>query len=148
MPLPKPLSVQTTVSLTGNPANYEAHKNTIKAHNDLIAALGPGNTISPANFLLSSGMGTGAKISGTSGTFKRGTVSIVVGTAALGANPTITFNFPVGTFTAIPFAQVVQNGGTGALKFSYTQAILNLVITLIGTPTASTTYTFQFAIRD
>lgn len=148
MPLPKPLSVQSTASLTRDPAIYEAHKNTIKAHNDLLVALGPGNSISPINFLLSSGMGTGAKITGTTGTFKRGTVSITIGTAAIGSNPTLTLNFPVKTFDVVPFAQVVQNGGTGALKFSYTQSVLALVITLAGTPTASTTYTFQFAMRD
>jgi hypothetical protein len=147
MPLPNPLSVQTLISLKDDPAVYEAHKKTIKGHNDLIASLGPGVAISPANFLMA-GMGTGASLSGVTGTFKRGFVTVNVGTAAIAVNPTLTLRFPKGTFTAQPFAQIVQNGGTGALKFSYTQSILTVVITLIGTPTASTTYTFQFAIRD
>lgn len=127
---------------------YEAHRVTIQAHNDLITSLGPGASVSPANFALSPGMGTGAKILGTSGTFKRGTVTFQIGTAALGANPTITLGFPKGTFSTVPFGQVVRNGGSGALAFTYSESLFSLTITLGGTPAASTTYTIQFSMQD
>ncbi len=148
MQLPEKLQAQTLARMQNDPVSYEAHKNTIEANNALIVALGPGVVISSADCLLSSGMGAGSKILSTPGTFKRGTVTFEIGNAAIGANPSISINFPKGTFNAVPFAQVTQNGGNGALKFSYTESILALKITLTGTPTSSTKYTFQFAMRD
>lgn len=148
MPLPPKLTVQTLSRMVGDSASYEAHRLTIQAHNDLITSLGPGDSLSPASFALSAAMGTGAKIISTSGTAKRGAVTFQVGTAAIAANPTITLFFAKGTFTATPFAQVTRNGGSGALPFTYTESMLSMVVTLAGTPTASETYTLQFAMRD
>lgn len=148
MPLPPKLSLQTIARMSGDRPSYEAHKGTIEAHNDLINALGPGDTISPSSFSLSPSMGTGAKILSTSGTVKRGSVTFQVGTASISANPTLTLFFPKGVFTSAPFAQVVQNGGSGALAFTYAESMNSMVVSLAGTPTASTTYTLQFAMRD
>lgn len=148
MPLPPKLTVQTLSRMVGDSPAYEAHRLTIQAHNELITSLGPGDSLSPASFALSAGMGTGAKIISTSGTVKRGAVTFQVGTAGMGANPTITLFFAKGTFTAAPFAQVTRNGGSGALAFTYAESMLSMVVTLTGTPASSETYTLQFAIRD
>ena len=147
MPVPKPINVQTIAGLVKDPHNYESHKSTILAHNQLVAYLSPGIPIAPTNFTLSPGLGTGATIAAVSGTFKRGSFTVQLGSAALTANPTITMSFPSGLFTD-PFAVVARNGGTGALPFTWTQSATSIIVTLTGTGTASTTYVFQFVVTD
>lgn len=147
MPLPKPIAVQTIAGLTQDPHNYESHKRTIEAVNQLIANLGPGGSVTPSDFVLSPGLGTGAKITTVSGTFKRGAFVLQLGSASLTANPTITLNFPRGLFTT-PFAVLTRNGGTGALGFSWTQSATSIIITLAGTGTGSQTYGFQYQVTN
>src|SRR5258708_578073 len=147
MSVPRPISVQTIAGLRDNQHNYESHKRTISAVNDIIQHLGPGDAIKPQNFSVGSGFGTGASISALSGTFKRGSFVVSVGTGAFVANPSVTLNFPSGIF-ATPLAIVVRNVGNGALGFSYTQTGQALIITLIGTVTGGTKYGFQFDVGD
>lgn len=147
MAIPRPIVVQTLAGLKDNPENFESHRRTISAINALIQHLGPGDAIKLQNFAIGSGFGSGASISALSGTFKRGSFTISVGTGGFSANPSITLNFPSGIF-ATPFAIVVRNGGNGALGFSYTQTGQALIITLSGTVTGGTKYGFQFDVRD
>jgi len=148
MALPKPLSTQSLGGLRGDPMNYETHRQTIAAQNQLIEALGIGAAIQPQNFAFSASLGSTSKITDLSGTFKRGKFTVTVSGTGLGANPTIMLNFPKGLFTDTPFAQIVRNGGTGTLGFSYSEATTGITITLAGTATLGHTYTFQFAVRD
>jgi len=144
--LPKPISVQTLGGLRGQPLNYESHQRTVAAINGVIASLGPGESIAPQNFGLQ-GFGAGATVTATSGTFKRGRLTVTIG-AAPAANPVVTLTFPKNEFSVTPFAQVTRNGGTGTLGFSWTESQSALQITLAGTPVAGETYTFQYAMRD
>lgn len=144
----KTLSVQTLNSLRAQEDVYETHRLTIAKTNEIIAAMGPGTPVSASLVSLSSGMGSGAKITSVSGTVKRGVISVQAGTAGLAANPTITLNFPSGTYALAPFAQITRNGGTGSLGYTYTESQNQLVITLVGTPTAGTTYTFRYAVQE
>ena len=146
MKLPVPIAVHTINGLKDNTHNYESHKRTISAVNDLIAALGPGTAIQPQNFALGNGFGTGASISAVSGTFKRGSFTITLGSGGFVANPSMILHFPAGSLNASSVL-VVRNGGNGALGFSYSEAGDNLTITLNGTGTAGQTYGFQFDVR-
>ena len=148
MSLPKPIALQTINGLKSDAMNYESHKSTITAYNRLIASLGPGNSIKPQNFSLPSGLGSGAAISALSGSFKRGSFTVTIGSAGLTANPVIALNFPTGTFAETPFALVARNGGTGTLNFTYTTTVHQLAITLVGTPTAGHVYSFNFAVTE
>ena len=148
MTLPKPISVQSINGLKVNqPLAYESHKRTIDAFNQLIGALQPGATIKPENFTLPPSLGTGAKISAVSGSFKRGSVTMVIGTAPT-LNPTLSLNFPSGLFSDSPFAQVVNNGSTGTLKFFYSESVQGLQITLSGTPVAGEIYKFNYMVTE
>lgn len=148
MSLPKPLTVQSIGGLRHDPMNYESHRQTITAHNELIAALGPGTAIRPANIALSTTLGSNSRVTDVGGTFKRGRFTITIAGTGTAPNPTITLGFPKDLFTDTPFAQIVRNGGTGTLGYSYTEATTGITITLNGTPTPGDTYTFQFAVRD
>lgn len=147
MSLPRKISVQTLAGLKDNVHNYESHFRTIQAVNNLITSLGPGEAIKPQNFALGTGFGTGASISALSGTFKRGSFLISIGSGGFTANPSVTLNFPAGTFEN-PFALVMRNGGNGVLPFTYTQSKAGIVITFQGTPSAGQAYGFQFDVRD
>src|SRR5258708_13044881 len=94
MSMPRPISVQTIAGLRDNPLAYESHKRTISAVNDIIQHLGPGDAIKPQNFSVGSGFGIGSSISALSGTFKRGSFVVSVGTGVFLPNPTVTLNFP------------------------------------------------------
>lgn len=146
--LPKSLSVQTLNSLRGNVDVYETHRSSIAKTNEIITALGPGSQLPASLISISSGMGTAAQVTSFNGTAKRGTITIQTGTAGLGANPTITLSFPSGTYDVAPFAQVTRNGGNGTLGYTYTESKNQLVIALVGTPTAGTTYTFRYAVQE
>lgn len=154
MPLPKKITPTALNALKGNLSNpqdqlnYETHDQVIKGHNQLIESLSPGNPFTAASFSLTPGLGANAQISFISGTFKRGKFTVTTGASGFSANPTVTLNFPQGLFTSQPFAIVTRNGGTGALGFTYAETVNSLIITLNGTPAASTTYNFQFAMRD
>lgn len=148
VPLPKPISLHGIAGLGGNPLNYESHRNMAQGHNQLLFALGPGSDVSPKDVTISPGLGANAIVSAISGTFKRGKATITCGASGLGANPTISLRFPQGAYASTPFATVVRNGGNGALSFTYSESVNGLTITLAGTPVASTTYTFQWAVRE
>jgi len=143
----RPISVQTLNALKGDPQNYESQKLTIEAVNRVISALAPGAKLSAAN-IGNSGFGAQVQVSAISGSYKRGKFTITVGSGGITADPSITVNFPSGTFSGVPFAQVVRNGGTGTVGFSYTESVNALTITLAGTPKAAETYTFQFSIGE
>jgi hypothetical protein len=146
MALPKPIGIQTINGLKADGLNYESHKRLLEGYNNLIAALSPGKPIAPQNIGFT-GMGTGATTIGVSGTFLRGSLSMKVGTVPA-PNPSVSLNFPTGTFSEVPFAIVTQNGGTGSLKFTFAATVNSLAITLIGTPSAGDTYTFSFSVRE
>lgn len=143
--LPSPIAVQTLNALRDNAQNYESHKRTIAAVNDIISSLGPGEALSASNLTLS-GFGVQASVSGVSGSYKRGRFTVTVGSGGVQTNPSVSLAFPTNSFSSAPFAQVVQNGGTGTVQFSYTESASQLKITLSGTPKPSSTYTFQFSI--
>lgn len=147
MPLPNPKTVQQIAALKKDPQLYEAMRQTLDAHNELVTALGPGDALQQGNFVLSAGLGATAAISGIIGTFKRGRFTLTCQGAGLALNPTLTLNFPLGLWKSNPAALVVRNGGTGTLGHSWTESTSQLVITLAGTPIAAT-YIFQVAVRE
>jgi len=147
MALPNPISITAIAGLKENPLNYESHRKMVQEHNQLISALGPGTAVRPLDFSIT-GFGTGATISSVDGTFKRGKLTVTCGTAGISANPKIVLTFPSGLYNSAPFAQVVRNGGTGTIGFTYTESVNNLTINMVGTPGASQTFTLQWAVRE
>ncbi len=145
MALPKTIRPQTLNALSKE--HYETAKTIIDSHNDLINALGPGASISPSSFTMSPGLGTGATVTGTSGSVKRGKFMLTIGVAPV-ANPTIMLNLPRGQFSGVPFATVVKNGGTGTLPITYLEGPSGVTITILGTPTAGHTYMFNHLVQD
>src|SRR5205814_1243417 len=125
--------------LKDNPLNYESHRKMVQEHNQLVVALGPGEAVKPTDISLT-GFGVGAAISSVSGTFKRGKITLTCGTSGFSATPKIVLSFPTGLYTSTPFAQVVRNGGTGVMGFTYTESVNNLTIDIGGSPSAGTTY--------
>jgi hypothetical protein len=101
--------------------------------------------VKPSSFTLSARLGDGASVSAVSGSIASGKVTIVIGTAP-SSNPTFTLNIPSGTFTGTPFATFVKSGGTGTLPISYNETATGVTVTIIGTPTAGNTYTFNFTV--
>lgn len=144
MPIPPALSIQTLQGLSG--AHYETARQTIQGHNDLVAALGPGTSISPANFALN-GFGSGANVGATNGSFKRGNFTLTVGTAP-SANPSVTLNIPKGEFSGTPHIVLSQSGGTGTTPFGYSATAAAVTLKFNGTPSAGDTYTFNFQMTD
>lgn len=147
MPLPKPISVQTVNGLKEDALNYESHKRIIEGFNNLLRHLGSGDNIAPQNFSLPPTFGSGASISAVAGTFKRGQFTLTIGISA-SANPVLALDFPAGTFSAVPFAQIVQNAGTGTLKFSYSTTQQRITITFVGNPVNGSTYTLSFMVNE
>lgn len=146
MPLPPAFSTQTLNALDG--AHYETAKRQIEAHNQLISALGPGTSISPANFSLN-GFGAGANVSATVGSFKRGSFTLKVGASGVGANPSLTLTIPAKEFGGMqPHIVLSQSGGTGTTRFSYAAIASSVTVTFSGTPSANDTYTFNFQMSD
>lgn len=148
MPLPSPKTVQQVAALKKDPQLYEAVRQTLVAHNELVAALGPGDALQQGNFVLSAGLGATAAISGIIGTFKRGRFTLTTQGAGLAANPTVTLNFPLGLWKSNPTALVVRNGGTGTLAHTWAESSTQLVVTLAGMPTTGHTYIFTFEVRE
>jgi hypothetical protein len=107
----------------------------------------PGPSISPSNFVLSPGLGSGASVTGTSGSVKRGKLTLKIGTTPA-ANPNLILNIPKGVFTGQLYATFVQSGGTGTLPISYSETSSNVTVTFTGTPTANSTYIFTFTVQD
>jgi hypothetical protein len=99
----------------------------------------------PSSFTLSPGLGLRANVSAVSGSIASGKVTLVIGSSAT-INPTFTLNIPIGTFKGTPFATFVKSGGTGTLPISYSEAATGVTVTLIGTPSPGTTYTFNFTV--
>lgn len=146
MPIPKEFRPQTLNALQG--PHYETARQTIDAHNQLLTALGPGTSISPASFSLTPGLGAGANVAATSGSIKRGQFTLTVGTSP-SANPSFTMNIPKGEFDGnVPFVVLTQSGGTGSLPFAYSATAAAVTITINGTPSAGDTYTFSFQMTD
>lgn len=128
--------------------HYETSRQIIDAHNQLLKSLAPGPVISPSSFGLSNGLGQNANIGATSGALTRGKFTLTIGSSGVTVNPTFTINIPKGTFSGAPIAQVTQSGGTGTLPISYVESTGAVTVTLIGTPTASDTYIFNFGMGD
>lgn len=126
-----------------DPQSYETAKQTIDAHNQLVAALGPGTAINASMFSASS---AALSVGATSGTVKRGKFTVSVGNQVV-PNSSVTLRFPPNTFGAAPYAQLTRNGGNGQSPYTYTESTQALVLTL-ATPAPGETYTFQYAIRD
>jgi len=147
MALPKPLSVQTINGLKSDAFVYEAHKQTIHAFNQLIGSLAPGTSTKPENFSLSAGLGTGAAITALTGTFKRGSFTVTIGSGPA-ANPYVAMNFPANLFSDVPFSLVARNGGTGNLSFTFASTVNQLKITFAGTPTAGHVYTLNYSVQE
>lgn len=145
MPIPKAFRPQTLNALSG--PHYETSRQIIDAHNQLLTALGPGTSISPANFALTPGIGVGANVGATSGSFKRGQFTLTVGTAPT-ANPSFSLNIPKGEFDTVPFVVLTQSGGTGTLPFSYSATASGVTVTITGTPSAGATFVFNFQMSD
>ena len=139
----KPIAPQTLAGMKKDSASYETAKALIQANANVVDYLSPGDSVSAANFSLP----TGASVFGVTGTFKRGTASVQFSTGVL-PNPTVTLKFPSGLFNDKPFAQVVRNGGSGGLSFTYTESIQSLAITVQGTPVLNSTYVFQWAVQS
>jgi len=148
MALPQPKTVQQVAALKKDPQLYEAVRQTLDAHNELVTALGPGDALQQGNFVLSAGLGATAVISGIIGTFKRGRFTLTTQGAGLAANPQLTLNFPLGLWKSNPTALVVRNGGTGTLSHTWAESTSQLVITLTGTPTTGHTYIFTFGFTE
>lgn len=96
-----------------------------------------------------SGWGASATISAVTGTDHRGTVTVTTNAADTPtANPTLTLTFKDGTWTTAPFAVTsMDDQGSGPLAAAANhQTATTLVITYIGTPTATSakTYTFNY----
>lgn len=144
--LPKPINPQTLPGLKvekPSPSHiYETAKATIDAHNQLIAALGPGASLSIRNFSSSPQV----SVTEVSGTVKRGKFTALMGTSPA-ANSTITMNFPSGSFSSAPFSQVTRNGGNGASSYTYNETASALTITL-ASPSTGETYIFQFVNQE
>jgi hypothetical protein len=140
------LSVQQINALRKDPSNYEAHRKVIEKLNEIVDS---SKVVELAQTALSLSAGFGPEFQkALSGGAKRGTISITVGSTGLGANPTITLNFPVEEFEQVPFAVVAKAGGTGTLGYSYTVNTKQLVITLNGTPSAGETYVFSYMVSE
>lgn len=145
MPLPPTIRPQTLNALSG--PHYETQRQVIDAHNQLITALGPGTSISPASFAITPKMGAGAQVGATNGSFKRGNFTLTVG-ASPSANPSLTLNIPKGEFSGTPHIVLSQSGGTGTTPFGYSASASAVTITFNGTPSAADTYTFNFQMTD
>lgn len=142
--LPPPINPQTLNALKDNAQVYETAQQTIDAHNQLLAALGPGVALTGAMFSASGG--ATIAVGSISGTVKRGKFTVMMGNQLTSA-PTVTLTFPRGTFKTDPFAQLIRNGGTGKADFSYVETAGNITVT-ISKPTAGEQYGFQFAIAE
>ena len=146
MPIPKAIRPQTLQALSG--AHYETQRQVIDAHNQLLTALGPGTSITPANFALMPSLGSGATVTSTSGSFKRGSFTLTVGTAPT-ANPSLTMNIPKAEFAGnMPHIVLSQSGGTGTTNFGYSATVAAVTVQFNGTPSAGDTYTFNFQMTD
>lgn len=107
------------------------------------------NTVATAasNYVLSGGWGntpTATIVLGKNPQVARTRYTITAGTAALGANPTITFTYPV-AFVVAPQCGITQDGGTqAAVANPFTIGVTtstSVVMTYTGTPGASNTLT-------
>lgn len=146
MPIPKAIRPQTLNALSG--PHYETSRQTIDAHNQLLTALGPGTSISPANFALDPSLGAGASVTATNGSFKRGNFTLTIGTSPT-ANPSLMLNIPPKEFGGeVPHIVLSQSGGTGTLPFSYSATAAGVKISINGTPSAGATFTFNFQMTD
>lgn len=148
MALPNPKTVQQVAALKDNPQLYEAARQILDAHNQLVAALGPGDALQQGNFVLSAGLGSTAAVSGIIGTFKRGRFTLTCQGAGLALNPALTLNFPPNLWRSSPAALVVRNGGTGTLAYTWQESASTLMIMLAGTPTAGHVYIFSFGVVE
>jgi hypothetical protein len=145
----KPLTLPNIIQIKSTqPGVYE---DLVKMQDHINAVTAPAPAppaVRPSSFGLSAGLGVGASVSAVSGSIASGKVTITIGTSGTTTNPTFTLNLPRGTFTGTPFATFVKSGGTGTLPISYSETTTGVTVTFIGTPSASTTYTFNFTVQD
>lgn len=104
-----------------------------------------GTSLTNTDWSASAGWGTGAAITSTTGDDAHGTVTVTSGTSTA-ADPTLTLTFKDGTWTNAPFAMSKITAPTTDLMNPTveTTTATTLVIQFIGTPQASTIYTFKF----
>lgn len=101
-----------------------------------------------ADFALSAGWGLAASVAvGAFSTDQRGMITVTSAGVGQGVNPTITLTFKDGAWPLAPFALSKMEGGTGAItNTTETTTTTTLVITFLGTPVATLTYTFDWII--
>jgi len=104
-----------------------------------------GTTVTAAKLVLSANYGTSAAVSVPVGQTQAIAFTITNGTAATGANPTITYTFPPPYFVAPFWCTATQVGGTNPVLplTSGTPSTTSVVFTVTGTPTANDTELMQ-----
>jgi hypothetical protein len=110
-----------------------------------------GGLLVAGNLVPSANWGTGAAISAPLGDTQNFSFTLTNGSAAVGANPTIAFTFPVGLFPwlKVPICTVQQVGGTqsilAATAFLTPGAgtVTSVTLTYNGTPTINLTEFYQ-----
>lgn len=108
----------------------------------ILAATGAverGIAVTASNFT-PTGWGTGAVVSGVSGTTTVCEFTITAGTSP-SSSPTILFTVPVNTWVQAPICLIQMTGGNGQISdFSYTKTSTSITLTYLGLPVASQTY--------
>lgn len=150
------LSLASATSFTdecGNTFTQNGGANSINAGANVIGSCSAGGTLLVAgNVGLSANWGTSAAVSAPLGDAHAFSFTLTNGSAAVGANPTITLTYPVGSsvpFMKTPICNLWQVGGTQAV--TATTAILpptsgsttSVVFTFPATPTVNLTEFYQ-----
>lgn len=111
--------------------------------------LGGGAAPVAGDFALSAGFGTTASVAVTAGsTESQGEIVVTSAGTGQGANPTITYTFPGGAYSAAPEAYARRAGGSQATVAvdAATASTTAVVITFRGTPVAAETYTIKYFV--
>jgi hypothetical protein len=137
----------------GNTFTQNGGANNIAAGATVVGSCSSGGTsLVAGNVVLSANWGTGAAVSAPLGDAHAFSFTVTNGSAAVGANPTITITYPVGSsvpFIKTPICNLWQVGGTQAV--TATTAILppssgtttSVVFTYPATPTVNLTEFYQ-----
>lgn len=111
--------------------------------------LGGGAAPAASAFALSAGFGTTASVAVTAGsTETQGEITITSAGTGQGANPTVTYTFPGGAYSAAPEAYARRDGGDQPLV-ALTEADASttaVVWTFRGTPVDAETYIVKYAV--
>jgi len=107
--------------------------------------------VAGTDYGLSAGWGTSASLGiGSTNRDSRGFLQVTSGTAAFGANPTITLTYKDGTYGAnAPFAVVCSSPTTSdqpLVPWTSSAGTTTAIFTWLGTPIASKTYSCSFVI--